>query len=246
MVYDNDRYLAKSLIELGEFAEAQVSLFEQLVKPGMIVVDAGANLGAHTVAFAKMGAFVHAYEPQRAMFHLLCGNVALNGLQSVHCHRQALGKATGHIPISVLDLNAQENNFGSFRIDMGGQPLDTVEMVRLEQPCHFLKVDVEGHEVEVLEGARDMIRACQPWLYVENDRAEKSAELIDLVRSLGYTPYWHITDLDNPENFNGRREPLLGCQSIDMVCAPAGVEIDGFRVATQESRKQIIFDKEAA
>jgi hypothetical protein len=52
--------------------------------------------------------------------------------------------------------------------------------------CHFLKIDVEGLEQEVLEGASDTLRRFRPRLYVENDRLEKSAALIEHLLALDY------------------------------------------------------------
>ncbi len=54
MLYNlNDQYIGRSLDLYGEFSEGEVDLFRQIVKPGQIVVEVGANLGAHTVFLAR-------------------------------------------------------------------------------------------------------------------------------------------------------------------------------------------------
>ena len=67
--------------------------------------------------------------------------------------------------------------------------------------CQFIKIDVEGMEAAVIRGARKTIEKFRPILYVENDRDDRSAELIELLQSLGYNLYWHTPRLFNPDNF---------------------------------------------
>src|SRR5687768_6606900 len=72
MLYNvNDLYVGRSLDLYGEFSEGEVEVFRQLVRPGDLVMDVGANVGAHTVWFAKAvgpGGVVLAFEPQRLVF----------------------------------------------------------------------------------------------------------------------------------------------------------------------------------
>src|ERR1700722_8284406 len=77
----NDEYIGRALDIYGEFSELENTLFQSLIKPGMTVLDIGANIGVHTVNFAKAATplgKVIAFEPQRIIYQMLCGNVALN------------------------------------------------------------------------------------------------------------------------------------------------------------------------
>jgi hypothetical protein len=78
-------------------------------------------------------------------------------------------------------------------------------MTRERTVC-FLKVDVEGFELQVLQGARNILANHRPLLYVENDRAAKSAELIQFLWEHGYRLCWHISPLFNAHNFRGNAE----------------------------------------
>ena len=96
MLYNrHDIYIGRSVECYGEFSEGENDLFRQVLRPGCVVVEAGANIGAHTLALSKIvdprGA-VYAYEPQRPVFQILCGNMALNGRLNVDCRREALGE----------------------------------------------------------------------------------------------------------------------------------------------------------
>src|SRR5262245_19659885 len=98
----NDAYIGRSLDAYGEWCEAELSVLFQVLKPGAVVVDAGANIATHTVALAKhvtSNGVVFAFEPQRLTFQLLCANVALNALVNVKCVNAAVGDAASQTRI---------------------------------------------------------------------------------------------------------------------------------------------------
>lgn len=222
-----DQYIGRGLKKYGEFSEGEVALFSQLLRPGDLVVEAGANFGAHTLALAKMvgeRGYVMAFEPQRLVYQAMVANVALNSLTNVMAMHAGLGAYPGTIRIPVLNP-AKGHNFGGFNIinshDTGEEvPVRTADSLNLNR-CRLIKVDVEGMECEVLEGARNTIARLRPVLYVENDRAEHSQRLIALIQSLGYRLWWHLPRMFNPDNFRGDRENLFGnIVSVNMLCLP--------------------------
>ena len=96
-------------------------------------------------------------------------------------------------------------------------PVDTLGLAR----CDLLKIDVEGMEGEVLAGATTTITRFRPVLYVENDREEKSAPLIERLLSLDYELFWHLPFLFNPENFFGQTANVFkGIVSINILGVP--------------------------
>ena len=108
-----DEFVGKSLRLYGEFSQGEANLFEQIVKPGHVVVEAGANIGAHTIHLAQLAGDkgqVWAFEPQRLVFQLLAGNVALNSLTNVRCLQKCLGDGgEKSLLVPVLDVNAVNN-----------------------------------------------------------------------------------------------------------------------------------------
>jgi FkbM family methyltransferase len=228
-----DAYITRCLEVYGEYCEAESDVFRQLIKPGMTVVEAGANIGAHTVPMARACApgRLIAFEPQQRVFQLLCANLTMNEIANATVYPEALGAAAGVVELPSVDYGA-DGNFGSVspRATAGaGEPWREGRMVRqrpldaLELPeCGLIKVDVEGWEVGVLRGAMTTIARCRPLLYVENDRAAQQAELIALIDALGYTQYWHIAPLFNPKNFNAVAKDIFNSvSSMNMLCVPA-------------------------
>ena len=221
-----DQYVGRSLELYGEFSELEAQLFEQIVGVGDTVVEVGANIGAHTVHLARLvgpHGVVHAYEPQRVIFQVLCANVALNALFNVHTHHAGVGSATGQLQVPPLDY-AGVGNFGGLSLTAAavGETVPVVSLDAMPLPAlELLKIDVEGMEHEVLSGARQTIAQHRPVLYVENDREEKSPALIRLIASLGYAMYWHLPRLYNPDNFAGNPQNVFGSiVSANLLCIP--------------------------
>jgi FkbM family methyltransferase len=206
-----DRYIGRSVDRYGEFSAGETDLFEQAIKPGWTVVEAGANIGVHTLALARqVGAkgTVYAFEPQRIVFQTLCANMALNSVTNVHCRQEALGESPGQINVPSLDYRV-ENNFGGLSLTPPGGgpqragelvPMVTLDSLRLNG-CDFIKADVEGMELSVLKGAAATIARFRPVLYVENDREQSSPDLITYLHSLGYSLFWHLPRMYSPANF---------------------------------------------
>ena len=249
MIYNkHDQYVGYSFLHYGEFSQKEVELFEQIIFPGMVVLDIGANIGAHTLFFAeklKGTGVVFAFEPQRIVFQTLCGNVALNSIVNTHCFHAAIGAEIGNTMIPLMDYH-KEANYGG--LSMGnvaqGESVQVLTIDGLGLPkCDFMKIDVEGMEREVLLGSAQTIKKHRPIIYAENDRAEKSAALISLLLEFGYKLYWHLPRLYNPDNYFKNPNNIFGnIVSVNMFCVPSEkqVQINGLReVSGPEDNWQI-------
>lgn len=225
----NDCYLGRSLDLYGEFSEGEVELFRQLVRPGQTVLDVGANIGALTVPLAQMvgpTGRVLAFEPQRTLYYMLCANVVQNNLEMiVECHRAAVGEKSGTVAVPELTPDATQNFAALSLVDDPWTDAEKVPLLRIDdlglRACHLIKVDVEGMESEVLQGARETIHRFRPLLYVEDDRPDKSAALRSLLSSLGYELYAHEPMLFNPRNFLANAEnAFINIVSLNLYACP--------------------------
>jgi FkbM family methyltransferase len=200
-------YIGRSIQKYGEFSELEVKLFEQVCKKDFVVVEVGANIGTHTMALSQMvglGGRVYAFEPQRIVFQTLCANMALNSITNVETFQMALSCENGSILIPDLAYD-KEGNFGGIEIQKfrHGRAVPKVKLddfLKLNR-LDFLKIDVEGMEKDVLDGAQKSIKKLKPIMYIENDRKEKSKALIQKIRDLGYKIYAHNPALYNQDNF---------------------------------------------
>jgi FkbM family methyltransferase len=238
MVYNkNDIYVGGLLQKYREFCVFEQEVFQQFVRKGALVVEVGANIGGHTVELSRLvGADgeVHAFEPQRIVFQTLCANLALNQCVNVYARQMALGAESGTILVPALDPAVREN-FGGLSLlhTSNGEPVPLCTLDSFDLPaCHALKADVEGMEVEVVKGASATIDTYRPVMYLENDRAERSQELLSLLLSMNYAVYWHTPLLFNATNFAGETEDIFpGVVSINILCVPneAKITVNGLR-----------------
>jgi len=236
----NDTTLGAILAYYGEFDECELNLLCSLIEPMDIVWDVGANIGTHAIVFARHGLAVLAFEPQRLIFQTLCGNMALNAIQNVIAYPYAIGAQNKIIRPGVADPR-QRTAFSSITmLENGG--VEDVQMTRIDDipgRCDFLKIDVEGMECDVLEGAEKKIQQYKPILYVENNHPSKSVDLLSRVRDLGYVAYWSLAWPYNPNNFWGlpnvfsshkeiRPNPNILCHHASKPCGPINLpKVDG-------------------
>lgn len=229
-VFKADIYVSRSLSLYGEYVAAEAEVFRQVVKPGMHVIEVGANIGSHSVMLARAcapGPFI-AFEPQQRVFQLLTANLVSNGVQNAQVHPEALGANHAEVEMKEPDY-ARRGNFGAFSLvdkSAAGRKGARVRVTPLDdwqfEACHFLKIDVEGYECDVIAGATKTIRTHRPIIYIENDRAGQQGRLIEMISGLGYNLYWHVAPLFRPGNFNNVTENVFAeLASLNMICVPA-------------------------
>ena len=181
------------------------SIARQLVKPGDCVVDAGANIGYVTAMLARwVGAKgkVLSFEPVPETFDLLRHNVEILRLSQVSLFNCALSSSAREAEMNVPRYAAGYENpyeariVNSSAVEGAGrrvrvtlQRLDDVLAGLAEQPV-FLKIDVEGHELDVLRGSMGIIRRCHPAMVIEigEDRS-RARDLLQLLRDNGYSAF---------------------------------------------------------
>jgi len=244
LVNKNDRYIGKSLILYGEMSEKENSLYRQICSVGANVIEVGSNIGVHSLAISRFitntgGLFC--FEPQRVVYQTLNANLALNSITNTFTYNKAVGNESKKINIPQIDYT-KDGNFGGFSIvdDAKGEEINQVildDFMDLEH-LELLKIDVEGMEEDVIKGALSLIDKHKPIIYCENDRQDKSKNLIELLWSLNYKCYWHLPTLFSEDNFNGVKENIFkNLVSVNMFCIHKNSEINviGFTEITDSS-----------
>lgn len=227
----HDQYVGMAIEHYGEYAEFELNLFKGLLGETDDVIEVGANIGAHSVPLAKFvhRGTLHVFEPQPVIFQNLCANLSLNGLENVLAWPLAVGDKPGRLVIPGIDY-ATTGNFGGVSLAEEGDGFNvsviTLDKYGADLDVQLIKADVEGMEKHVLEGAAELIERCQPYLYLENDRIEKSQELIEACWKLGYRLYWHTPPLFNPNNWNGNTDNIYkGIAAFNMIGIPISKNI---------------------
>ena len=182
-------HIQASIVRSNRFYELDLldEIFHRTL-PGMRFVDVGANIGNHTLFCSGIaGMEGTAFEPYEPNFLRLRENIKINELDGmVEIRNIALGKSAGRAKCAQVD----ENNTGtvSFIESSEGE----IDMIALDdlvlREFHFLKIDVEGSEIDVLKGARMTLRKFRPLIICEAQSEDRFIELKELLQGYMYQP----------------------------------------------------------
>ncbi len=190
IVLSNDEYITPCLREHGDYSPGEQRVFRRFVDRSSLVVEVGANMGTHTLVLAGLAGTVVAFEPQRIVFQVLCGNLALNSVANVVAIPAAAGEQEGRTCIPFASPWHRCNYGGIQTGDVGESvPVRTLDVMNMPA-LDFLKLDCEGAELSVLLGARETIRKYQPVIYLEFEWNRDA--LANFLHALGYRMWRHF------------------------------------------------------
>jgi FkbM family methyltransferase len=175
-VHDSED-LSNAIVRDGDFWEADILdyMAKYHVNHGTIL-DVGANIGNHTVYFAnylKYGAIM-AFEPDAQNYELLKFNTA--SYKNIGLANFAVSDHTG-----TVYLGRNPNNWGAHEISETGDEVHCISLDKIAlNQVTLIKIDVEKHEPQVLDGATDTILRCRPLILIEDVSVEYHRILIPL------------------------------------------------------------------
>lgn len=145
-----------------------------------VAVDAGGHIGIFSDRMAKVFEAVHTFEPNPTNFECLKHNLAR--YKNVTIHNVALSDTNG----TCTTVQGDANNSGDISIDptQGDIPRRTLDSFNLKD-VGFIKIDTQGHETQIIRGARDTLQRCRPVMLIELP----SKELVGLLDRWGFAIY---------------------------------------------------------
>lgn len=170
-----DDIIGKKIVSKGIYEGPEIQFILHLLEriPAPVVLDIGANIGNHSLAFSQRAKRVFAFEPVSRIFSVLKRNVGDNNISNITCIRTALSNRNGTEHISVN----QDGNLGASGFDKQGIKacIEEVEVAKGDDiidrfaidKVDFIKLDVEGHEPNVLAGLVKTIEQMQPVIMME-------------------------------------------------------------------------------
>jgi len=209
----SDATIGRSLGLYGEFAEAENRLMSRFVGTGDIAVDVGANLGTTVLPLAKaVGTTgqVIAFEPQPLMAQCLQTSLTLNEYFNVRVISSALADRPGWARIPAPQVT-QGGNYGAMALGSEGLQVPVMRLDDFEiSSCALLKIDVEGFEWSVVQGAQQQLLRHRPVLYLEAKRISGTVAYLDWLMNNGWRCYWHFAFFYRSDNFRGNKENIFG------------------------------------
>jgi FkbM family methyltransferase len=191
---DRNSLLERQMAAAGYWEEDTKALIDNFVHAGDTVVEVGANFGGHTLPLAhKVGpeGRVIAFEPTEYGYDRLMANMRLNPhLRNIEVHKRYLSETdNGEVEVMITSRWAADGIGSDTRLSRFTSV--TLDSVLGTRPVHVLKIDVDGAEQSVLNGARHTITSNRPVLYVEvsgalTDFRSPPEEVCKSLQELGY------------------------------------------------------------
>ncbi len=181
MELDLSEYIQRSIYFFGYYERGLALYFQSLLRPGMVVVDAGANVGQYSlIASQSVGnqGVVYAFEPEPGNFARFSRNLGLNDIQNVRLFRSALDEKAGSATLFLSEEQRAAHNAGGFALRHREDATTAVAEVNvlrldsvLEETTRFdlMKIDTEGAELNVLRGAAASLARFKPCILLEAD-----------------------------------------------------------------------------
>lgn len=182
----NDNKIEDKILREGSYEPENLALCKMLVRPGDVCVDVGANIGVYTVVLASLcGASgeVHAFEPVDHVRRKLWRNLYVNGVRNAHVNPCALGEKLATVGMnqvkegeyragtSTLTMNENIVRMGPAKFERREVAMTTLDAYVVDRALTrlaFVKVDVEGYEINVLAGAEHTLTTLRPAVLMEH------------------------------------------------------------------------------
>jgi len=223
LLMKNNDLIGKELRLHGDFAKSERICCEKFLvnKDKVAVIDIGANIGTFTIGVAKslqkIDGKVICFEPQRIVFQQLCANIFLNQLENVHAFNLAVGEKNKTVELPIIDFH-KSTNPGGFSVNddirshlkheykkgttasntyqsaiSEKMQIITIDSLKIDDEIAFLKIDVEGGELEVLIGAQNTLKknsyppiVFEDWGSKFSWYEEKSTKTFEFIKCIGY------------------------------------------------------------
>ena len=208
--FSNDGPIGDSLREYGEWAQVEIDFLTEFTPTGSTVVDVGAFIGTHALAFSDAvgpdGA-VYAVEPQPQAFSLLADNVARNSVTNVTVLNVAAGAHAGETHIAAFPPTRRFNGGSLVTSDSRGAetfdiPVHSIDALQLDA-CALVKIDVGGAEKGVLDGMTELIRTFKPVIFCEVNDAAGFQRIQEMKILADWSFYLVRSSAFNPRNIFG-------------------------------------------
>jgi FkbM family methyltransferase len=194
--------VSRTIFLFGTFEISETRLVQALLRPGMTFLDVGAHIGYYSVIGARLvgeTGRVYGFEPGGETRAHLEANVARNGFRNVEIHAEALAETSGQVGFYPSTLASNQGISSIVAPSDGRAAAITVPSItlddfasRLDRRIDFLKMDIEGAELQVIRGGRRVLSEpnAPPMIFEAHDLAPVAEALSELgyrIRRLHYT-----------------------------------------------------------
>jgi FkbM family methyltransferase len=206
LLLHGDNYLEEEILRSGVWEPPATQYMQQALKPGMVAVDVGANIGYFSFLMAHLvgrQGRVHAFEPYPGYVDRMCASLAVNDFEQIELHQVALsdrwGTQTLYKGLASARMCRWSHSDPAFNkvhdtVTIACMPFDDYAREGLDR-LDLIKIDVDGHEMKVLQGARGSIERYKPAVLIElyeealRDAGSSVDEVLEFFDNRAFVPF---------------------------------------------------------
>lgn len=216
--YTFDNPIGEALRLYGEWASSEIAFLTQFISAGDVVVDGGANVGVHTLAFAAaagQAGRVIAIEASPDVLPLLRATARASSEKRIDIVGSALGAAAGKTRFTILSGDGPQN-VGMLKVVETDEQMNYVEVpvIALDEmeldSLRLIKLDVEGQEFATIKGAINTIKRLRPFISIEVNELHGAVPVLLELLNLGYAAYFCTFPAFAIENFKHETANIFG------------------------------------
>ena len=220
----NDAVIGVCLREFGEFSENENILLSKFINNKDTIIDVGANIGTQTLSFSeKVGnkGKVLAFEPQNIISQCLQTNLTLNDITNVEVYTMGISDRNGWGRINDEEFS-KDGRYGEAGIQEKGTRIKIIKLDNLElEKCDLIKIDIEGHEWNAINGGKKFIAKHKPIVYLEAKKTVGTKKYLKWFIENGWKCYWHFAWWYRPNNFkNNTNYQFRGHGDMNVLAVP--------------------------
>jgi FkbM family methyltransferase len=228
---DLNEFIDSSIYYRGSFEPITTATMSKYVKPGMTVIDIGANIGCHTLRYAKLvgkKGKVIAFEPMQWALSKLKRNIELNDFDNIVLEKIALSDVSGKRSAYFRSSYTLDN-----RSAPDSEVLEDINFLTLDEyvdrnqlnRIDFIKLDVDGYEYKVIRGGLNTIAKFKPVIIMElgeytlREHGDKAEDLIGLLASADYS-FYSEKDIEKYPSKRSLLDAVPQDSTINVLCKP--------------------------
>jgi FkbM family methyltransferase len=244
LTFEHDTVIGRSLRLYGEWAQHEITILGEYLRPGAVAVDVGANVGTHSLAFSVLEprGRVVAVEAQPTVAAVLEVNRQFGARENLSTVNALLADRSGWARISPGLAKAA--NVGAVALGDATRgrlaplwrrllpcrgtyqvPVRTLDAIVAGEEVSLIKLDIEGMEASALAGAQRTLRRCRPILYIEQLDITQLSRILAILKTFDYKSFWLETHPFNQLNMNNIQENIWHRTETGILALPCSIRI---------------------
>ncbi len=201
MIVNTKDLIGWEIFFFGAYEPHTNTVLKKYVRPGDVVIEGGSHIGTETLILSRLvgdTGHVYGFEPTTTSFHSLNENIKLNGLTNISTYELALGEKNGAVGFCLLPpwhCNPGRNgkvvrSDEIIKTTVNQTTIDTFVQENNLTKVNFLKMDIQGGEMDLLDGAHETLSRFHPIIFTEaSPKYNDLPKLYEKLKSYGYAIY---------------------------------------------------------